>query len=66
MGGVILLFMLAVLVTILVTPALRARGRVRDEEPPPPPADDVQTHEVVVPQLDDMRNDPAKKDQRRS
>lgn len=52
MGGVILLFIVAVLVTILIQPALRARGRRND--PPSPPANDTRTHEVVVPQLDDF------------
>lgn len=53
MGGIILLFIVAVLVTILIQPALRARGRQNDP-PPPPVNDDTQTHEIVVPQLDDF------------
>ncbi len=53
MGGVILLFIVVVLVAILVTPALRSRAR-RGDEPPTPPKHDIQTHEVIVPQLDDF------------
>jgi hypothetical protein len=52
MGGVILLFILVLLVTILATPALRARlGR----RPPPVDAPPHAPHEVVVHQLDDHR-----------
>lgn len=53
MGGVILLFLLAVLIVVLVTPAIRARfGR-----PPSPPRDggEESPHEVVVRRLDDHR-----------
>lgn len=53
MGGVILLFIVALLVAILVTPALRAR---REQKLPPAvePAQDA-PHEVVVHRLDDHR-----------
>ena len=53
MGGVVLLFLLALLIVLLLTPAIRARfgrlpSRPRDEE-------DGSPHEVVVRQLDDHR-----------
>ena len=49
MGGVILIFLLVVLVTILVLPAMRGRkGQSTPVEPDP-------AHEVVVHQLDDHR-----------
>ena len=54
MGGVIFVLLLAVLIAVLVTPALRARfGR-----PPSavPPSDGQESpHEVVVRRLDDHR-----------
>lgn len=51
MGGVILIFLLVVLVTILVLPAMRGRkGQGAPGEPDP-----NQAHEVVVHQLDDHR-----------
>ncbi len=54
MGGLIFVLLLAVLIAVLVTPALRARfGR-----PPPaaPPSDGQESpHEVVVRRLDDHR-----------
>lgn len=55
MGGVILLFLLAILIAVLVTPAIRSRfGR-----PPTstPPTDDGQAtpHEVIIQRLDDHR-----------
>ena len=54
MGGLIFVLLLAVLIAVLVTPALRARfGR-----PPPvvPPTDGQESpHEVVVRRLDDHR-----------
>ena len=51
MGGVILVFLLAVLVTILVLPAMRGRK----EKIAPPAADPDAAHGVVVHQLDDHR-----------
>lgn len=53
MGGVILIFLLILLVTGLVLPAVRERLTPRpptDAQPPP-----VQPHEVVVHKLDDHR-----------
>ena len=51
MGGVILIFLLVVLVTILVLPAMRGRkGQGTPGQSDPDPA-----HEVVVHQLDDHR-----------
>jgi hypothetical protein len=51
MGGFILIFLLAVLLAILVLPALRVRaGRAT-----PPGTDPDAAHEVVVHQLDDHR-----------
>lgn len=59
MGGVILLFIMALLVGILVTPALRARfGKA---SPPPEPSQDP-PHEVIVHKLDDHRKKPAADD----
>lgn len=54
MGGVILLFLLALLIVLLLTPAIRARF---GEKPPAPPSGDGQEspHEVVVRRLDDHR-----------
>ncbi|MDP3494956.1 MAG: hypothetical protein Q8R82_17725 [Hyphomonadaceae bacterium] len=55
MGGVILLFLLAILIVVLVTPAIRTRfGRTL---PPTPPSDggEEPPHEVIVPRLDDHR-----------
>lgn len=51
MGGVILLFLLAILIVVLVTPAIRTRfGRT------PPPEDGQESpHEQVVRRLDDHR-----------
>lgn len=53
MGGVILLFIVALLIAILVMPALHAR---REPKPPPvvEPGQD-EPHEVVVHRLDDHR-----------
>jgi len=53
MGGVILLFIVALLIAILVMPALRAR---REQKLPPTvePGQD-EPHEVVVHRLDDHR-----------
>jgi hypothetical protein len=64
MGGVILLFIVVVLVTILVLPALRSRAR-RDDLAPPAPTDDTQTHEVIVPQLDDFSKKKSGDDAKR-
>lgn len=52
MGGVILIFLLALLVTILLTPAIRARF---GQAPPPAPPGEASPHEVVVRRLDDHR-----------
>jgi type II secretory pathway pseudopilin PulG len=53
MGGVILVFLLAVAIVILVTPALRARGRRN--------RDDVaqSAHEAVISRLEDHRRKKA-------
>lgn len=56
MGGVILVFILAMLVVILLTPALRARAKEKRETV------DGSAHEAVVSRLEDhrrRRNDPA-------
>jgi hypothetical protein len=56
MGGIVLVFLLAMVVVILVTPALRARAKERRE------AVDRTDHETVVSRLEDhrrRRNDPA-------
>lgn len=49
MGGVILIVLLGIAIVILVTPALRARGRKQ--------RDDVaqSAHEAVIKRLDDHR-----------
>lgn len=52
MGGLIFLVLLALLVTILVTPAIRARF---GQKPPPPPPGEESPHEVVIRRLDDHR-----------
>ena len=53
MGGVILLFLLAILIVVLVTPAIRARfGRLPT---PPPEGGQESPHEQVVRRLDDHR-----------
>ena len=54
MGGVIFVLLLAVLIAVLVTPALRARfGRT---PPAGPPSEGQESpHEVVVRRLDDHR-----------
>jgi len=53
MGGVILVFLLALAIVILVTPALRARGRKQ--------RDDVAetAHEAVISRLEDHRKRKA-------
>ena len=52
MGGVILLFLLALLIALLLTPAIRARfGR----PPSPREGGEESPHEVVVRRLDDHR-----------
>jgi hypothetical protein len=50
MGGVILILLLGIAIVILLTPAIRARGRKQ--------RDDVAetAHEAVVKRLDDHRN----------
>ncbi len=56
MGGVILVFLLALVVVILVTPALRARAERKRQ------ALDQRAHEAVVSRLEDhrrRRNEPA-------
>lgn len=52
MGGFILVFLLALLITILVTPAIRARF---GQKPPPPSPGEESPHEVVIRRLDDHR-----------
>ncbi len=54
MGGLIFVFLLALLITILVTPAIRARF---GQKPPPPDGEPGQEtpHEVVIRRLDDHR-----------
>jgi hypothetical protein len=53
MGGVILLFLLAILIVVLVTPAIRTRfGRT---PPPSPEGGQTSPHEQVVRRLDDHR-----------
>lgn len=54
MGGVILIGLLALLIVVLLTPAIRARFGGR---PTPPPGEDREEspHEVVVRRLDDHR-----------
>ena len=53
MGGVILLFLLAILIVVLVTPAIRTRfGRA---PVPPPEGGEKSPHEISVPRLDDHR-----------
>jgi uncharacterized protein (DUF58 family) len=54
MGGVIFVLLLAVLIIVLVTPALRARFG-RTPQPPPPADGQEDPHEVVVRRLDDHR-----------
>ena len=51
MGGVILIFLLAVLLAILLLPAMR----IRKGRSAPPGTDPDAAHEVVVHQLDDHR-----------
>lgn len=53
MGGIIFIALLAILVGILLTPAIRARFGGR---PTPPPEGGQETpHEVVIRRLDDHR-----------
>jgi hypothetical protein len=56
MGGVILVFLVALAIVILITPALRARGRKQ--------RDDVArtAHEAVVSRLEDHRRRKAQAD----
>lgn len=49
MGGIILIALLAVLVVILITPALRARARERQA------GENPTAHEAVVSRLEDHR-----------
>jgi type II secretory pathway pseudopilin PulG len=59
MGGVILVFLVAIAVVILVTPALRTRGR-RERDQAAKTA-----HETVISRLEDHRkrkNQPADRD----
>ena len=53
MGGVILLFIVALLIAILVMPALRVRREPR--QPPTVEPGTDEPHEVVVHRLDDHR-----------
>lgn len=53
MGGVIFIALLAILIVVLLTPAIRARFGGR---PTPPPEGEQETpHEVVIRRLDDHR-----------
>lgn len=52
MGGVIFVFLLALVIVILVTPALRAR--LSRQRPPSEPREET-PHEVVIRRLDDHR-----------
>jgi hypothetical protein len=54
MGGVIFIFLVALVIVILVTPAIRARF---GGQPPPPEGEPRQEtpHEVVIRRLDDHR-----------
>jgi hypothetical protein len=52
LGGLILVFILALVVLLLITPAIRAR---RERAIPPPEADPDSPHGVVVHRLDDHR-----------
>ncbi|RYD95682.1 MAG: hypothetical protein EOP61_19300 [Sphingomonadales bacterium] len=54
MGGVILLFLLALLIVVLITPAIRTRFGSRPTPPPVEPGQES-PHEVVVRKLDDHR-----------
>ncbi len=53
MGGVILVFLLAIAIVILVTPALRARARGKREEVA------KSAHDAVVSRLEDHRKRKA-------
>jgi hypothetical protein len=53
MGGLIFLFLIAVLIVILITPAIRAR--LNKDAPPRPPGEES-PHEVVIRRLDDHRS----------
>jgi hypothetical protein len=53
LGGVILLLIFALLIAVLIMPALRARQR--KVGPPPEAGPDTPPHEVVVHKLDDHR-----------
>jgi hypothetical protein len=52
MGGLIFVFLLALLVAVLVTPAIRTRF---GQKPPPSPPGQESPHEVVIRRLDDHR-----------
>lgn len=52
MGGLILGFILVLVVVVLITPAIRARGK---KTVPPPEAGPDGPHGVVVHRLDDHR-----------
>lgn len=56
MGGLILVFLLALVVVILLTPALRERARKRRDEVA------EAAHEAVIRRLDDHRKRPRSKD----
>jgi type II secretory pathway pseudopilin PulG len=53
MGGVILVFLLAIAIVILVTPALRARARAKRDEVA------KSAHDAVVSRLEDHRKRKA-------
>ncbi|HEY7800123.1 MAG TPA: hypothetical protein VIA80_15250 [Hyphomonadaceae bacterium] len=60
MGGIILVGLIAVLIVILITPALRARAKVKRSEV------DHTAHEAVVSRLEDHRRRKQSADTDRS
>lgn len=57
MGGIIFIFLLAILIVLLVTPALQLRFG-RKPEQPDAASEDGRPHEVVIRRLDDRRPRP--------
>jgi hypothetical protein len=53
MGGLIFVFLIALLIVVLVTPAIRSR--FQRKMPPQPPSGRDSPHEVVIRRLDDHR-----------